>query len=237
MLSAAMSAALASAIATAGIGDACSRVEIRSAIASAGVRRLGSVAGDPVVLVSFESSCMCGNVNCPWLVVRTGHPATVLLATYAFSVGVEPAHEALPRLRERAHDSALVTDETLDAYRAGSYDAVAVYRVRGDTGARKPDAVPVRFAPGASSARLHGSVAVGWYDDYTFAAARGQRLTIDAPTSASTPSLTLLVPGGNGTLELRPGRPVTLERSGTYRLHVDGAGEDETPYALTLGIR
>jgi hypothetical protein len=143
----------------------------------------------------------------------------------------------LPRLHERAHDSALITDETIDAYRRGRYDTVAVYRVRGDTGARKPDARLVRFAPGTSSARLHGSVAAGWYDDYTFAAARGQHLTIDAVQSGSPPSITLFVPGGNGTVELRPRRPLVLERSGTYRLHVDGVEERETSYALTLAIR
>lgn len=237
MLSAAMSAALASAIATSKIGDGCSPVEVRSAIARADVRRIGAVGGDPVILVSFESPCMCGNVNCPWLVVRTGHPTAVLLATYAFSVGVEAANEALPRLRERAHDSALVTDETVDAYHEGRYGPVAVYRVRGDTDARKPDALPVRFAPGASSARLHGSVATGWYDDYTFDAERGQHLTIDGLTGAGASTLTLIVPGGNSTVELHPGRPLTLDRSGTYRLHVDGADERERPYAFTLAIR
>lgn len=237
MLAVALSAAIASAVATSKVGDGCSPPEIRSVIAAAGVRRLGTIGSDPVILVSLESSCMCGNVNCPWLVVRAGRTAAVLLSTYAFDIGVERSSESLPRLHERAHDSALITDETVDAYRDGRYDAVRVERVRGDTGARKPDAVPVRFAPGTSSARLHGCVATGWYDDYTFAAARGQHLTIDAVTGDSAPSVTLFVPGRSGTIELRPGRPLALERNGTYRLHVDGTGERETPYALTLAIR
>ena len=237
MLALALSAAISAAAATAKLGDGCSAAEVRSAIAEADVRTLGSVAGDPVVLVGLHASCMCGNVNCPWLVVRAGRPASVLLTTYAFDVGIEPSREPLPRLRDHAHDSALITDEDLYAYRGGRYESLAVYRVRGDTGARKPDTVPVRFAAGSSAARLHGRVATGWYDGYTFAAARGQRLTIEALISSAPPSLSLYDPQAGRSIDLQPGVAVTLARSGTFQLHVDGASERETPYALTLAIR
>jgi len=237
MLALAISAAIASAVAAGRVGDGCTAAEVRSAIARADVRQLGTVGGDPVVLVSLTASCMCGNVNCPWLVVRAGRSATVLLTTYAFDVGVERSNEPLPRLRGHAHDSALVTDEELDAYRGGRYVAVAVYRVRGDTGARKPDAVPVRFAAGTSAARLHGSVTTGWYDSYTFGAERGQRLIVSNVTSRGTVSLTLFGPADGNAVEVHAGVPVTLERSGTFRLSVDGADERATPYALTLSIR
>jgi len=237
MLAPVVAAALAAAVSTSRIGDGCTAAEVRGAIAQANVRQLGTAGGDPVVLVSLTAACMCGNVNCPWLVVRAGRSAAVLLTTYAFDVGVERSNEPLPRLREHAHDSALVTDEELDAYRGGRYVPVAVYRVRGDTGARKPDAVPVRFAAGASAARLHGSIAAGWYDAYTFDAARGQRLTVNDVTSRATVSLTLFDGVSGHAVDVHPGVPVTLQRSGTFRLSVDGPDERETPYALTLSIR
>ncbi len=96
----------------------------------------------------------------------------------------------------------------------------------------------MRFAAGTSAARLHGSVATGgWYDGYTFAAARGQRLTIEALNASAPPDLTLYDWQDGHSIDLRPGVAVTLARSGTYQLHVDGTSERETPYAFTLAIR
>ena len=160
----------------------------------------------------------------------------MLLSTYAFGVDVVPAGETLPRLREHAHDSALVTDDTLDAYQGGAYVPIRVERVRGDTGERKLDTVPVRFAAGASSAPLRGRVGIGWYDVYTLEAGAGQRLTLSGKDAAHL-SLTLVAPGNGGTFELHDGVPVALPRAGTYRLQIEGRDERETPYALTLAVR
>jgi len=234
MLAAALSAAIAAAVASERIGDACTPAQVRQAVAAADTRRIGRIGGDDVVLVALESPCMCGNVNCPWLVVRPGTKQPVLLSTYAFGVDVVPGSEALPRLREHAHDSALITDETLDAFRGGTYVAVRTERVRGDTGERKPDTIPVRFAAGASSAPLRGRAGIGWYDVYTFDAARGQRLVLSGRT---TVTCTLTPPAGGEPLELRAGTAVTLPRTGTYRLQIEGRDEHETPYTLTLAIR
>ena len=236
MLAAALAAAIAAGVASERLGDACTPPEVQRAISAADVRRLGRIGTDDVVLVALESSCMCGNVNCPWLVVRVGAKTPVLLSTYAFAVDVVPGGEALPRLREHAHDSALVTDETLDAFRSGAYVPIRIERVRGDTGERKLDAVPVRFAAGASSAPLRGRVGIGWYDVYTFDAGAGQRLTLTGRDAASL-ALTLVAPADGGTIELHGGAAVALPRAGTYRLQIEGRDERETPYALTLAIR
>jgi hypothetical protein len=158
------------------------------------------------------------------------------LSTYAFGVNLVPAGEPLPRLRDRAHDSALVTDETQHANRDGPYAPSAGERDRAHTGERKPDTVPVHFAAGASSARLHGTVATGWYDAYTFAAARGQRVVV-SDVSGAPVTLTLSGPGGEHPTTVRPGAAIALPSDGTFRLTVDGSDERATAYALTLAIK
>lgn len=237
LLTVALSAAIAAAVERQRLADGCTPAQTRTAVAHADVQRLGKLAGTPVVLVALDSSCMCGTVNCPWLVLRLGETPAVLLATYAYAVDVVRSGEALPRLREHAHDSALITDETLDAYRGTGYVMVSSARVRGDTGARKPDAVPVRFAPGSSAARLHGSASLGWYDAYAFGASRGQRLTIGSVGSRAKLTLTLFGPADAPPLGVHAGVPVTLDRNGTFTLHVENDRDEETPYVFTLSIR
>jgi len=181
-----------------------------------------------------SGSCICGNVNCPYVVLRLdGDRGTVLLDTYAYSV--EPAGTArpLPNLREVAHDSALVSVATTDAYRDGKYVVLDTQRVRGDTGESKPDTVPVRFAPGTSSAVVHGRISAGWYDQYTFAAAAGQRLTVTGPDALT---YSLSVESSDRPIDVLPGHAVTLPTSGRYRLLVDGASDAEQAYRATITI-
>lgn len=216
--------------------DGCSAAEQRAATASAAFTWLGRIDGSDVVLASVHGSCMCGQVNCPWFVLRLGGTPAVLLSTIAFAVDPVRGAETLPRLRERSHDSALVTDETVDAFRGGRYVTLETARVRGDNGAHKPNAVPVRFVPG-SSARLRGNVATGWYDEYAVVARRGQRLAIAGVQSPAHVEVTLFGPAESQPVDLRPGVPVTLKQSGTFLIHVDNDSENGAPYALTLSIR
>jgi hypothetical protein len=219
----------------------CSAGEIRSAVVRASIRRLGAVAGREAILAQLEAPCLCGNVNCSWFVVRLDPDRPhLLLQTSAFSVQPIGPANPLPRLRERAHDNALISTEVIYAYRDGRYVPTDSWRVRGDTGARKPSSVPVHFAPGTSSARLRGSVSMGWYDAYRFSAHRGQRLTIDAVRSRVPVRATLFPPHDAASLELRPGIPVTLPASGTFELHIENdssLGLPAVPYALKLSIR
>jgi hypothetical protein len=220
--------------ALAGDGSGCSPAELRAIVQKADVRPLGTLGASRVVIASVSGSCICGNVNCPYVVLRLdGDRGTVLLDTYAYSVEPAGAASPLPNLREVAHDSALVSDVTTDAYRNGKYVAVDARRLRGDTGESKPDSVPIRFAPGTSSAVIHGRVATGWYDQYTFDAAAGQRLMVGGPAPLSY-SLSL-EPAGQ-PIELQPGRAVTLPKSGRYRLLVDGAGDAEQAYSAAITI-
>lgn len=227
--------ALALAHALAGDGAGCSPAELRAIVQQADVRPLGTLGAARVVIASVSGSCICGNVNCPYIVLRLdGDRGTVLLDTYAYSVEPAGAASPLPNLREVAHDSALVSDVTTDAYRNGTYVAVDVRRVRGDTGESKPDTVPIRFAPGTSSAVIRGRVAAGWYDQYTFDAAAGGRLTVSGTVP---PGTSLSLESAGQPVELQPGRAVTLPKSGRYRLLVDGAGDAEQAYRATVTIR
>jgi hypothetical protein len=188
------------------------------------------------VLASVESACICGNVNCPFYVLRLdpgGAPA-VLLNTSAY--GVTPVGPAapLPNLREIAHDSALVSDETIDAFRAGKYVAIASARIRSDNGARKANAIPIRFVPGTSSAPLSGSVSEGWYDEYALVAESGQHITIAGP-SGLTYELTNQTT--SHAIDLRPGVAAMLPAGGTWLLHVDSEDDSARAYRATVTVR
>jgi len=215
----------------------CEAVQLQKAVASAPVRKLGRVGGDDVVLAEVFDPCICGAQNCPFYVVRlsAGKPR-VLLSGYAISVKTKPS-ALLPTIVARMHDSALVSDESTYTYRNGAYAITDSARVRGDTEARKPNAIPVRFSVGSSSANLRGSVSTGWYDSYAFDAGKGQQLLVDGVRSKAKLTLQLIVPGTDAFADVRPGVPFVLPKSGTYRLSVDNDSETDVPYALTLTIR
>ena len=91
--------------------------------------------------------------------------------------------------------------------------------------------------PGASSANLHGTASLGWYDDYSFAANAGQKLLIDHISSRAKTSLTLYGPDQSPISGLRPGVPFALPRTGTYHVWIENGSETDVPYTLTLAIR
>lgn len=215
----------------------CDAAQVRAAATSATIRRLGAIGGSDVVLANVANPCICGAQNCPYYVLRldAGTPR-VLYQTIGVTARVVAA-SPLPTLVFGAHDSALVHVETVAAYRGGRYVDVSYARVRGDTGARKPNAVPVRFAPGASSAVLHGSASLGWYDEYAFDASKGQQITV-VGVRAKAPLTATIFSADSGTVaDLKPGTPWTLPRSGSYRLHVELGSDTELPYELTFSIR
>jgi hypothetical protein len=217
-----------------GDGTGCSAAELRTIVQKADLSILGTIGESRVVLAAVSGLCICGNVNCPYVVLQLdGARSTVLLDTYAYAVGVVGKERPLPNLREVAHDSALVSVTTTDAYRNGKYVGIDTQRIRGDTGESKPDSVPVRFALGSSSAVLIGRVSEGWYDQYTFAAAAGQRITIGGPAALT---YSLSVKSSDKPIDLLPDLAVTLPKGGRYRLLVDGAGETEQAYRATITI-
>ncbi|HEY0380940.1 MAG TPA: hypothetical protein VGC72_01965 [Candidatus Elarobacter sp.] len=222
---------------SAGNDAACTPAELRAQAADASVQPLGRVGGDDVVVAHLNGGCLCGAHNCPVYALRlTPGKPRVLMTTFGYGIWTH-ADAVLPRIVVRSHDSAMVSDEETYAYRGGRYVQVDAARLRGDTGARKPSAVAVRFAPGASAAQLHGSAAIGWYDGYTFDAAKGQRLLIGGVRSRAKIRLSLFGPDGNPLDGLRARTPFTLPAPGTYRLHVENDAEQDVPYALTLAIR
>ena len=218
-------------------GGGCNAAQLRKAAATAPIRPLGSAGGDRVVLAEVFEPCICGAQNCPFYVLRAGAgKPRVLVSGYAISVKTKPAPQ-LPTIVARMHDSAMVIDESTYTYRNGAYAVTDSARIRGDTEARKPNAIPVRFTAGSSSANLHGSVSIGWYDSYAFDASKGQKLLIDGVRSKAKLTLQLVVPGTDTFGDVRPGVPFTLPKTGTFRLNVDTDSETDVPYALTLAIR
>ncbi len=231
-------AALLSVLRSSADASGCEQAQIAGAAAGATIRTLGRIGADPVVLAEVENPCICGAQNCPYVAMRlsAGKPR-VLFSTYGITARVVPHPGTLPDVVIGAHDSAAVTVETQYAYRSGSYATAGTERVRATDGARKPDTVAVRFAAGASSARLRGSASVGWYDGYAFDAARGQRITVEGVRSHAPVTLTLLGPGEGGVTTLRPGVAFVLPKTGSYVLHVDSDTENDAAYELTLAIR
>ena len=222
---------------SAGNDMGCTPAQLRVEAADASVQTLGRAGSDEVVVAHLNGGCLCGAHNCPVYALRlTPGKPHVLMTTYGYGISTH-ADAVLPRIIVRGHDSAMVSDEETYAYRGGRYVQIDSARLRSDTGARKPGAVVVRFAPGASSAHLHGSAAIGWYDVYTFEALKGQRLLIDGVRSRAKVRLSLFGPDGKPLDGLRAGTPVTLPAPGTYRLHVENDDEQDVAYALTLAIR
>ncbi|HMD03547.1 MAG TPA: hypothetical protein VKG44_11340 [Candidatus Baltobacteraceae bacterium] len=231
-------AAVLSALNAQKLADGCSPEDQRKAAAGTGIKRLGSAGGRDVILAAVQLSCVCGNVNCPFLVLRLDQRApAVLYTTYAYAVTPFGARDPLPSLRAQSHDSALVSYETVAAYKNGAYADVSSVRVRSDNGERKPNGVPIRFKPGASSADLRGTVSLGWGDDYAFDAVRGQTVTIGGVVAAKPVRVMLSWANAAKTIELHPGVGVTLPQSGSYSLLVDGEGETPAAYSLRFAIR
>ena len=215
----------------------CRPDQKRELVANASIRKLGRLGADDVVLAVVYGACICGAQNCPYYALRlTPGKPDVLMTAFGIDARTVRSVGPLPGLVIGAHDSAMVIDETTYAYRDGKYVAVASARVRANDRARKSD-IPVRFAPGASSAELRGTISNGWYDVYTFDAAKGQRLTIDGVRSKARVTITLFGPGNAEPVAVRPGIVTTLARTGTYRLQVVSDSEDDRPYALSLAIR
>lgn len=231
-------AAVAQMLRSRDLGYDCTAAERDAAAAGAAVTPLGSVDGESVILVGVRASCMCGNVNCLWFVLRLD-PAgpRFLLSPVAESAVVPVASKGLlPNLQEETPSGGSVSWETIEAYRDGRYVPVASYRENGETGERKRNGVPIRFAPGTSSTLLRGRASSDWYDEYAFTAARGQRLTISNIRSPATVTLKLLGPHWT-TLHLEKNVAVVLPERGTYTLQIGTTNESpKTPYSLVLAI-
>lgn len=216
----------------------CSPAELRAAADTAEVQVLDMIPRGDIVLYGVHHSCLCGAQNCPYFVVRVipGETPRLLFTTFGIRARGAARTGVLNDLIVAAHDSALVTVETRYMFAYGKYQPLRSERVRNTDGARKPDGMPVHFPLGASSAQLHGSVSLGWYDAYAFDASKGQRLTVDGVRSRAALRLSVFGPAGSYAA-LRAGVPYVLPTAGRYQLHVDNDAEQDVPYALTLAIR
>jgi hypothetical protein len=203
---------------------------------------VSAIASNPkLALVQVMASCVCGAQNCPFWVYRVdGDSAKRLVDGFVIDVSMVPRSSGPPDIVAVAHDSALVTDGTRYAYRNGTYVAVDSWRSRGDTGARKPMSVAIKFVPGTSSTHLAGAVSVGWGDVYTFAASAGQRLTTSSLHPASDIDVELFPENRLPVHVLLNGKGIFLPATGTYQLTVDPATAgyaDSVHYRFTLEIQ
>jgi hypothetical protein len=231
-------ASVASAIAASGVADGCSRADTAMAVDSSDARRIGTLAGDPLVLIAVQAPCLCGNVNCPYLVARIhAGTATSLLVMDAYQVDVVPVGEPLPRLREESHDSALLHTQTIHPFRNGAYVTISTLRVRADTGESRPESIPIHFDPGASSIELRGTVDADWGDNDTFVAAAGQVLSVNGISPRGI--WVYLTPADRtpSSIELASGTPIVLHAGGIYGLAIGTHSDGRTPYQIKLRIR
>lgn len=109
---------------------------------------------------------------------------------------------------------------------AASYDLTLTLPVR------------IRFAPGATSGRVHGSLPDGGSRDYSFDARAGQRAEVTFGAVSSTARWVLVAPDGS-PLHTQMGEDqhaaaVVLPATGTYRLQVLAGAATE--YGLRLSI-
>jgi len=194
-----------------------------------------------LLLTVFYDGCVCFAQNCPYWVFRVNRSAaTKVLEGVGVDVKVIRGGNGVPDIDEVAHESAMLKNEVLYAYRNGSYQPSGAWRLRGRVSGgedRKPVSVPVRFAPGASSARLFGTIGFEWGDVYTFHAFAGQTVEI---STVQTEQTTLVgLHRGSRNEVLMSGRPVRLPETGTYTITVDPAMENgnyDSTYAFTLFI-
>jgi hypothetical protein len=216
----------------------CDAAQKRKAAAGATIRTLGRLEGEEVVLAMVADPCICGAQNCPYYAIRlTPGKPRVLMSTFGIDNRNADHARPLPGLIIAMHDSAAVVDETTFAFRNGTYVGIDNVRVRSSDRARKPQGIPVHFAPGSSSALLRGRASVGWYDVYVFDAAKGQRVVIDVVRSPAKLYLALSGPRDAALPAVLSGVPITLPAAGTYRLQIDSASESDADYLARLSIR
>jgi hypothetical protein len=111
----------------------CTRAELSTAVANARIERIGTLAGDPVVLAMLYGQCLSGAANTPWLIIRVSAAARKpLLSISAQNVDVIRSNDALPRIREQMHNSADISNVRIDVFRAGRYVAIDSYEMRNE---------------------------------------------------------------------------------------------------------
>ena len=145
---------------------------------------------------------------------------------------VLPTHETM----ETIFESTYVWNGSTYAFsapRSHVYDVVLAER--------RPYQVAVRFAPGATSAALAGSVALNFGQDYVFEGRAGQRATIDLTAfTGSRPTIVLYYGDEDDSIaDLLHGRAWSgaLPRAGTYRLTVYGSDASTADRVSTYAIR
>ena len=112
----------------------CDRATLRKAVRDATIVPIGRLGSDLVVTAEVRDPCMCGLVNCPEYVVKTGAHPRALLQDSGLGIKVVRVRAAtLPNIVTTAKDSAAVYVETTYAFRGGSYVRVRSATVRADS--------------------------------------------------------------------------------------------------------
>ncbi len=103
--------------------------------------------------------------------------------------------------------------------------------------------IPLRFAPGASSATVEGGIARGETASYLVGAKAGQTMSVTVASEENNAVVTIYLPGRSGKTLPGAGEGQdaaawkgTLPESGTYRIEV-GATRGGAAYSLSVEIR
>ena len=121
---------------------------------------------------------------------------------------------------------------------AGAVDYSLTVTVVGSTPPPPTEPIRIRFAPGATSATVEGSLAAGAYQEYLVAARAGQQMTVDLYAAAD--NTLLAITGADGTPYKRgavggPSFTFTLPTSQDYIISVIADG-NATGYTLVVTI-
>jgi hypothetical protein len=247
LAAATLSAALISAIAADRQNAECAKevdTPVRAFVAKAyRFDRLRLFDGTKVAVAVSNSPCLAHNAVAR-VMVYAQTPAGYRLALDDYSLPEQVDAESDGTVTLVSHESVEVLVEAayvwngnryvFSPYRSTMYD-VALER-------RKPYAVLVRFAPGAGSTTLAGSVTATFGDSFDFTARAGQRVSI-VLTRGDPKRVSYSVYQGDLEVagdERARSWSATLAKTAAYRIDVFGTGGDDAklvPYALVLTIR
>ncbi len=197
----------------------------------------------PEYLLTSASACECGQVNCSQWVYRTQDKSLeLLLEAEGYVLNVRPAsHKGFRDLATTSRGNAAIVDHVSYTFDGKHYARASSTIENLETHETKPTEQPIRFAKGASAATVTGSASLAFPDSWTFAAKRGQLLTLDLErTSGAAATLTLVGPsvdGGHVVADSQVKWSNRLPADGRYTILVDAKGDGRAKYALTVGIR
>jgi hypothetical protein len=206
--------------------------------------------GTHVILAESLSACLARNAVTRVLVyAQTPGGYRLVLDDYSLPEQIDASPDGTVAVA--GHETVEIIDRTMWVWNGKTYVVSPERSQRYDVsiGQGRPDVVRVRFAPGASSTVLRGSIAGGFGDTYEFDARAGQRVTVHVVTGWSKNfqfDVYQVIRGGDDTRDLTTLNSTStwsaiLPTSGTWNVNVSGAESMDhqmtSTYTLVLTVR